>query len=808
MLKNYLKTAFRNLRKYKTYTFINIAGLAFGITCCIAIILFVRDELSYDLYNKNADQIFKPTVFGTINGHDIRSALSPAPMGPAIYHDFPGVLAYARLHYEGAPVIRYKDKTFSEERFYFGDSTLFEVFTLPFLAGNSKTALTQPNTVVITESAAHKYFGNEDPLGKIINMDRRNDYIVRGVIKDIPENSHFHPDFIASLTTVLDSRNPNWLSNNYYTYFLLRKGTDPAGFERKLNEAFRTHAGPQLKSITGVSMDQFLSAGNKYGYAMYPLTSIHLYSHLDYEIEPNSSISYVYIFSAIAIAILLIACINFINLSTARSEKRAKEVGVRKTLGSLRSHLIGQFMAESILMSGIAVTIAIGIAELLLPMFNDIANKSMSLNFIKNPISIAALFCLTIIVGIIAGSYPALYLSSFRPIDVLKSDTKKRGSKSFTRNILVIFQFTISIILFIGTFVIYSQLQYVQTRDLGFDKEELAVINRTDDLGGRVYSFINELKSNKDILSVTNSNGIPGNRSGDSGYWLEGRNADRLEDLQKMYSDYDFLKTYKLHMAEGRFFSKEHPSDTSAVVINQASEKALGAENLVGKNLVLPGEKKTDEKRFKIIGIVKNFNYQSLHDPIHPLVIHLIPEKGFVGRFVTVRLAHGNHLNTISFIQNTWKKYAGDQSFSFNFLDQNLQNLYASDKRTSKIAGIFSIIAIFIACLGLLGLAAFVTERRTKEIGVRKVLGASSSALIILLLKDFGKWILIANFIAWPIAYYIMVKWLQNFAYKMEIGIGIFLLSGFLAFLIAMLTVSIHAIKAATSNPIESLRYE
>ncbi len=808
MLKNYLKIAFRNISKNKTYSFINIAGLAVGITCCIVILLYVKDELSYDRDNKHAEQIFRPTVFGNINGHDIRSALSPAPMGAGVYHDFPEVINYARLHFEGRQVIRYKGKTFNEDKFYWGDSTLFDIFTLPFTEGDPKTALTKPNTVVITKSTAHRYFGSENPIGKILNVNKQSDYIVTGVIKNIPQNSHFHPDLIGSLTTVQDSRNPNWLSNNYYTYFLLRKGTNLKDFQYKLNEEFRNHAGPQLKAVTGVSMDQFLSAGNKYGYIVYPLTSIHLYSHLDYELESNSSISYIYIFSAIAIAILLIACINFINLATARSEKRAKEVGVRKTLGSVRFNLIWQFIAESILMSGIAVVLAAGIVEICLPVFNNLANKQISLNLFNNPASILVLICFAIVIGLIAGIYPAFFLSSFQPIDVLKSDTKSKGRKSLLRNGLVIFQFTISIILFIGTFVIYDQLKYVQTKDLGFDKDEILIINRIDALSNRINSFEHELRNNKNIINITKTTAIPGNQSGDSGYWLEGTGADRLNDFQVMYSDYDFVKTYKLKITEGRFFSKEHPSDTAAVVVNQEVVKAFGLKTSVGKYLVLPGETMSDQRRFKIIGVVSDFNYKSLHEPIRPLVIHLMPEKRFRGRYISIRLAKGNHLNTLSYIQKVWKKYADDESFSFNFLDQNLQKLYSADIRTSEIAAAFSIIAIFIACLGLLGLAAFITERRTKEIGIRKVLGASETAVIVMLSKDFAKWVLIANVIAWPAAYYIMEKWLQNFAYKITIGIEIFILSGALAFLVAMLTVCTYTIKAATANPVKSLKYE
>ncbi len=808
MIKNYLRVALRNLRNYKAFSFINIVGLAVGIACCISIMLFVRDELSYDRQNEFADQIYRPTVLGTVNGHDIKAALSCAPMGPSVYHDFPEVAAYARLHKAGFPVMRYENKTFSEERFFWADSTLFNVFTLPFVEGNPKTALTQPNTVIITESTAHKYFGNENPVGKILNMDKQNDYMVTGVIKEVPRNSHFHPDFIGSLTTLQDSRNPNWLSNNYYTYFLLRKGTNPADFERKLNEEFRTHAGPQLKAVTGISLDQFLSAGNRYGYMLQPLTSIHLSSHLDYEIEPNSNIYYVYMFSAIAVAILLIACINFVNLATARSEKRAKEVGIRKTLGSPRLHLVGQFMAESVLMSGVAVVVAVGIVEILLPLFNDLSHKEMSLDLSSNPFSIPLLFCLAILVGVIAGSYPAFYLSSFRPIDVLKSETKKGGRKSFLRNGLVVFQFAISIVLFIGTFVIYAQLKYVQTKDLGFDKEETVVINRTDDLFNQIKSFEDELRANGDVVSATNSNAIPGNQGGDSAFWLEGTRAEKLEDLQTMFCDFNFSKTYGLQMADGRFFSKEHPSDTTAIVVNQEVERAFGVKDILGRYLVLPGETKAGERRFEIIGVVKDFNYQSLHDPIRPIVIRLLPENGYAGRFVTVRLGSGDHLSAISFIEKVWKKYAGNEGFSYNFLDDNLQSLYAADQRTSEIAGAFSVLAIIIACLGLLGLAAFITEQRTKEIGIRKVLGASVPEVIALLSAQFAKWVLIANVIAWPLAYYVMNNWLKNFAYRIDISLWIFIASGSLAFIVALLTVSSHAIKAATANPVESLRYE
>jgi putative ABC transport system permease protein len=807
MLKNHLRIALRNLRNYKAYSLINIVGLAVGIACCIAIMLFVRDELSYDRFNKFADRIYRPRLLGLINGHDLSSAHSPVGMGPGVYHDLPDVVAYVRLAKSGPTVVRYKDKTFTEEDFFGADSTVFDVFSFPFVAGNPKTALTQPNTVVITESIAHKYFGDENPIGKILNAGKQDNFIVTGVIKDVPQNSHLHPDFMGSLTTLQDSRNPTWMSNNYYTYLLLRKGVNLVEFQKKLDEEVIKYASPQLKAVAGISLEQFRAAGNKYGYVLQPLTSIHLNSHLDYEIEPNGDITYVYIFSAIAIAILLIACINFINLATARSEKRAKEVGVRKTLGSARSYLVGQFISESIVMSIVAVILAIGIVELLLPFFNQIASKKMSLHLFSDPLSIPVLVCFALVVGIIAGSYPAFYLSSFHPIDVLRSDTRKGGRKSLLRSGLVIFQFAISIALFAGTFIIFAQLRYVQTKDLGFDKEETIVISRTNDLSNQLQSFEDELRANRGIVSLTNSNGIPGNQGGDNACRLEGTPQSQYEDVQQMFCDYDFARTYKLGIADGRFFSKEHSSDSAAVVVNEEAEKTFNQKNLVGRYLVYPGPGGIEQK-YQIVGVVRDFNYRSLHEPIRPLAIRLFPNGGFVGGFVTVRLAPGDHLSTISFIETVWKKYARDEEFTCNFLDDNLQKLYAADQRTSQIAGAFSVLAIFIACLGLLGLAAFVTEQRTKEIGIRKVLGASVAEIVALLSKEFVKWVLIANVVAWPLAYYVMNNWLKNFAYRTNISLWIFVTSGILALVIALLTVSFHAIKVAMANPVRSLRYE
>lgn len=805
MFINYIKVAIRNIMKNKVYSFINILGLAVGIACCIAILLFVRDELSYDKFNINGNEIYRLCINVKVGNTEAHSPKSPPPMGAALLHDLPEVLGFTRIRNFGYPVLRYKDKTFSEERFFDVDSTFFDIFTVKFLEGDPKVALTQPNNVVITESMAKKYFGNEDPMGKILNADRNTDWIVSGVVQDVPKNSHFHYDFLGSLTSSADSRSTSWLSNNYYTYLLLRKGTNAEAFQKKINSEILKYISPQISAITGATLNQLRKQGDKYEFFIQPLYSIHLFSHLDYEIESNSDISYVYIFSIIAAVILLIACINFVNLETARSEKRAKEVGIRKTLGSNRSQIIGQFIAEAVLMSMLAVLLAVVLDEIFLPLFNNIAGKEMSSGIFENIYSIPLLIIFAIFVGIMAGSYPAFYLSSFQPVKVLKSELRRGNRKSVLRSGLVIFQFAVSIALFIGTFIINNQLKFIQTKNLGFNKEQVIIISKTDDLGGQIQSFEKRLLTNPDVLKVSNSSAIPGNQGGDSGCSLKDTPGSQLQDARIMTCDENFAGTYKLKMKQGRFFSDEHPSDTAAIVVNEALSKAFGVKNIVGKYLVFPGDVQTFT--YQIIGVVKNFNYESLHKEIRPLVIRLYSDKGF-GQFVSVRIAPNNYKSTISFLEATWKKYAGNEAFEYNFLDKDLANLYLNEQRTSNIATIFSVLAIFIACLGLLGLAAFVTEQRTKEIGIRKSLGASVPEIVILLSKEFTKWVLIANAIAWPLAYFIMNNWLRNFAYRITLTPWVFLVSGILALLIALLTVSIHAIRAATANPILSLRYE
>jgi putative ABC transport system permease protein len=803
MFINYLKIAFRNLKKNKGYSFINISGLAVGIACCIVILLFIQNEFSYDKYNKNYDRIYRVRLDAKISNNELNTAESCAPCGPTFVQEIPEVENFTRIRNFGFPVMRYKDKAFSEEKFFWVDSTFFDVFTVHFIEGNPKTALSQPNSVVITESTARKYFGNEDPMGKMLNSDNRRDYLVTGVIDDFPVNSSFHFDFLASLSSYQVQNDHMWLSNNYYTFILVREGVNATELEKKIQEVSKAYIGPQLIKIVGATYDQMIKGGSRYNYVIQPLSDIHLKSNLSNEIEPTSDILYVYIFSIIAFAILLIACINFTNLSTARSSSRAKEVGIRKTLGSNQALLIRQFLTETVLMSFLAMLFALLLVELFLPTFNLISNKHLFLHIFSNYYSIPLLILFVLFVGFVAGTYPAFVLSSLMPVKVLRGNLQKSSNKSLLRNFLVILQFSISIFLIVGTFIIQGQLNYIQNKKLGFNRNQILIIKKTDDIGKYINSFKNDISQLGNITDVSNSTTIPGGNFGDTAIKREGAGPDEVHDIKLLFTDYDFISTYQIKMKEGRYFSRDYGNDTSAIVINEEAVKTMGLKNPVGKYLVRIG----DNRKYKIIGVTNNFNFESLHQKIDPLIFGLFRTMDF-GKFVSVRFMPKNAKSTVESISSIWHKYVGNQAFEYSFFNDDFARLYTSEQRTGSIFSVFSVLAIFIACLGLLGLAAYTAEQRTKEIGIRKVLGASVSEIIFMLTKEFTKWVLIANIIAWPIAYFFMNEWLENFAYRISLSIWVFVLAGISALLIAVLTVSYQAVKAALANPVESLRYE
>ncbi|OGU33954.1 MAG: hypothetical protein A2068_14575 [Ignavibacteria bacterium GWB2_35_6b] len=808
MLKNYFKIAVRNLLKYKAYSFINIAGLAIGIACCILILLFVNDELNYDKFHKNYGNIYRVTLDSKIGNNEFIGAVTPTPMAEALVRDFPQVKAAAKFINFGFPVLRYGDKVYSEEKMFWADSTIFDVFTVEFIKGEAKNALNQPNTMVMTEKMAKKYFGDEDPVGKFINSDNRLDVLVTGVVKEFPENSHFHFDFLGTLSGRQLGDGQIWVSNNYYTYFVLQEGTDYKQFEAQMNKKFLEYIGPQILQFTGIPFEEHLKQGLRYQYDIQLITDIHLKSNLENEIEPNSDITYVYIFSLIAVGILFIAIINFMNLSTARSSGRAKEVGIRKTLGSTFNQLIKQFLSESVVMSFIAIVLAVGVVYAMLPFFNDIAQKTLSLNLFGNIFIIPSLILLSIFIGILAGSYPAFFLASFKPVAVLSGKLKRGTKGSFLRSGLVIFQFAISIILIVGTIIIYNQLQYIQGKNLGFNKEQVLIVHKTDDIGLRVVNFVEELKTNPNVINASNSTNVMGLSFGNSAYRMNDKPDQSPILLWNFFTDVNFASTYQIKMGEGRFYSKDRVTDSTGIVINEAAIKTLGIiGDPIGQDIFRIGGNNGNGSTQKIIGVVKNFHFESLHNEIRPLAINLF-FRGNFGRYVSVRVAAKNIDETIDFIEDKWLNYAGKQAFEYTFFDDDFARIYANEQRTGKLFTSFAVLAILIACLGLLGLAAFTAEQRTKEIGIRKTLGASVFSILILLSKEFTKWIIIANLIAWPISYFVMDKWLQDFHYRIDIGIWVFLTSGIAALLIAIITVSSQAVKAALSNPVDSLKYE
>jgi putative ABC transport system permease protein len=814
MLRNHCTIFIRNLKKQKIYSLINIVGLAIGVAVCLTIALFIQHELGYDTFNANADRTYRVCVKSIVNGTSSINSKSAGPMGPALLRDFPEVQTYTRLGYFGARLLKYQEKSFREYNMYYADSTYYDVFTMTFLEGNPRTALIHPNSVVLTETTAKRYFGNDRALGKTLLADEKGSYVVTGVVRDYPENSHFSCDMLASIDTYPIIHENYWLELWYSTYIVLRPGTDPAAFEDKLDKASRAYVAPAAEAVLGIHIEEFLKKGNTYAYFMQPLTSIYLHSTRKYGVDPNTEwgdvrigdIAYVYIFGGVAIFILLIAIINFMNLATARSERRAKEVGIRKTLGSNRAGLIRQFMTESILTSGCSVLLSLALLELFLPIFNTLSGKHLILNYFEHPFVIPLLVLFAIVLGVLAGLYPAFYLSSFSPIRAMNAHTGTHTRKSRLRNILVVVQFAISITLMICTIVIKGQLDYIQKKNLGFNKERLLMIGQAYVLGHTIDAFKNEALKNPHILSMTTSfrlfnAGVPGHAY----FFNKKTGADPLS-MSYLEADENFLRTYQIPMLAGRFFSRSFSTDSSAVVVNEAVLREIGTTDVIGKELTALSTYGA-AKSYTIIGVVKNFHWESLHQGIRPLAIFYLPDNNS-SNVLSVRIQSGDITETIEFLKQTWKKFAGDESFYCNFVDRDLARMYEAEQKTADIAIVVSVLAIFIACLGLFGLASFVTEQRVKEIGIRKVMGASVFEIVMLLSEEFTKWVLIANAIAWPVAYYFMNSWLQNFAYRVSINVWIFILAGLLALAIALATVSFQAVKAAIANPIDSLRYE
>jgi putative ABC transport system permease protein len=807
MIKNYIKTAFRSLMKNKGFTFINVFGLALGLATCLLIVFYVFDELSYDKYNLNADRIFRVDNNIKFGGDENSYAVVPSPTATALKNDYPEVEEVARFRPRGGAKVKKGNENIQENMMIYADSSIFKVFTLPMVSGDPAKALTEPHTVVITESIAKKYFNTTNAAGKVLTFNDSSLYKVAGVIKDIPKQSHFNYDFFVSMAGRADSREDAWFSNNFNTYILLKPGTDYKKLEAKLPEFLRKHAGAQLQSILHLTFDKLEQGGNYFKFSLTPLKQIHLQSNRISELAANGNLEYVYIFSAIALFILLIACVNFMNLSTARSSNRAREVGVRKVLGSARKSLIMQFLTESVLITLISTLIAVFGAWLLLPLFNQMADKDLTVTAHIIAWLVPVLFVVVLVIGCLAGLYPAVFLSAFQPIDVLKGKLASGFKGGMLRSFLVVFQFAISIVLIIGTLVIYNQLKFIQNTDLGYNRDHVLIINNLWTLNHGAKSFKNEVKQISGVENATLTGALPTADYGNSSALFKDPVIDQKRSIisQEWTVDVDYINTLGIKLKAGRNFSKDMPTDTTAVIINEAAAKMLGYANPLNQMIYEPADNMVKKLNgYHIIGVIKNFNFKSLRNNVTPLVLLLNDDRGAL----SIRIKSANVPMVLSQVKNLWKGRSPNQVLNYSFMDDDFDALYRSERRTGKIAVVFTSLAILIACLGLFGLAAYATEQRTKEIGIRKVLGANVSTIVGMLSKDFILLVLVSIMVASPFAYYFMYKWLQGFAYHQNIQWWIIAVAGIGAMLIAFVTISFQAIKAALTNPVKSLKSE
>ncbi len=806
MFKNFLKIAYRNIIRHKSYAFINIMGLSIGLACTILIGIYVVNELSFDKFHSKSDRIYRVYIDGKMGSNKFLGPSTPAPMAAALMQDYPEVESAARLFKQNNRNVRYQDKSFYEDNFFYADSNIFDVLSFEFVAGNKK-ALMQPKTVIITQKTAKKYFGESDPIGqslRIMNSDSM--YLeVTGVVKEFPSTSHMHFDFIASMSSFPYARNTQWVSNSFYTYLTLKPDIDQSVLENKIPEMVKKYIGPQIAMYLNISFEDLIKSGSHLTYHLQKMTDIHLNSNMDFEIEPNGNMTYVYIFIIIAVFILLNACINFTNLSTARSAGRAKEVGLRKVFGGERSSLIVQFLSESVFISIFAVMIALALVKIALPHFSNLVNQTMNISTLQIIIISPVLIAFAILTGIVAGGYPAFYLSGFVPSEVLKGKLNKGSGNATLRSVLVVCQFTISIFILLGTFIVSQQLKFMQDKNLGFDKEKVVVIERTDPIRKDVKVFMEELKSLPGIEEVSLSAGIPSRGMNHNGYLPEGTQTNEPL-LFAVYSvDQDYAKAMGIKMVQGRFFSNEYPSDSISIVINESAARYLGYDNPIGKRMIQPGEEK-DRIAYTIVGVMKDFHFESLHKPVNPMVLFL--NRQYYDGYINVRLSAGDHQITLQQVEQTWKKFSANAPIQDFYFGEEFQTLYKSEYQTRKLLSFFSVLAIFIAVLGLFGLVSFMAERRTREIGLRKVLGASVTRLVILLSKDVTYLVLISSVIASMAIWYGGEKWLQQFAYRIGISPWMIISGSLISIIIAWVTVSYQAIKAATKNPADSLRFE
>ena len=810
MFRNYLLVTFRNLWRNKITTFINVVCLSIGIATSILIFIFVNHELSYDNFHSDADRIYRVAVRGKFSGSEFDQAITAQPMAAALLSDYPEISNVVRLREYGDWLVTYQDKKYHEENFLFADSTFFEMFDFKMIMGDPYTALDRPRSVVMTESTARKYFGDENPVGKMIRLERDTVLTqVTGVMEDVPPNSHIHFDMVGSLHTYARPEQEFWLNHNFYTYILLNPGTTKEYLEPRLNNIIVKYVGPAIEEVLGITLDDFSSQGDFFGYHLQPLRSIHLESDLDYEFEPNGNKTLVYVFTVVAILILLVACVNFMNLATARSALRAREVGIRKLFGGQRLMIILQFLTESVWLTTLAFLVAVAMVLLVFPLFRNIIQMQVSLDFLQQWTIIPVILLFILVTGILAGSYPAFFLASFRPVRVLKGAISKGSRSGKLRSILVVLQLAVSVFILVGTFITFGQLRYLTQKDPGFEKENVLVIRRSDVLRDQIESFKQELRKNPAVVDAAHCSTIPGHNFSNNVVYVEGEGVNVTRMTWQGWVSNEFAGTYGIKMKEGRFFSRDIPTDTFAVVINERAVTTLGLEEpVIGKRLMQPSGPQEFEY-YTIIGIMEDFHFQSMRNAIAPLRLNFIP--GNWEGFIPVRIAAGKKDETVKFIRDTWESFNQEYPFDYFWMDDDYNRLYQTESRISHVFVSFAVISLIIAALGLLGLISYTAVQRTREIGIRKAMCSSSYQIVMMFFRETALLVLIGTLLATPI-YFAIRSWLQNFAFHIpfnpSIFAGLILGAAILTLILSLVSIGGIAIRASRNNPAESLRYE
>jgi putative ABC transport system permease protein len=801
-MNRFFKHSVRAFSRQKGYLLINIIGLSIGITSSLLIALFIIYELRFDQFNEKKDRIYRLVVSGIIGDRELNYAVTSAPVGPTMKREFPEIEDFVRINKPGEPTIKYGDTRFTEHEFLEADSSFFNIFSYPLIRGNKDYVLNLPHTLVLSHTTAKKIFGSEDPLDKMIQVGNdKTPYMVTGIMADMPDNSHIRANMIGSFVTNPSSNDPYWANNNYATYILLKPNSEPETVNVKMPDLIRKYMGEIAQKSLGITIDEFI-AKNKYNIYLQSIKDIHLNPAIKQlaNTVPANNPKYLYIFGSVALLIIIIAAINFMNLSTAQSSARAKEVGIKKVSGSLKGIIIRQFLTESILLSLTSLILAVILTENILPYFNNLLGIKLQLNPFRHWYTIPALLGATLIIGLFSGSYPAFFLSSFEPIRVLKGKLNESLKNGRLRSILVIIQFSISIVLIVGTFIMFRQIRFMLYKDLGFNKNQLMIISHASAIDNHIKTFKEKLLGIPEVMKVSASTAVPGHSESGRTFVVEGRTGDVME-FKINYIDYDFFDTYGMKLYSGRFFDNTYSTDENACIVNESAVKQLNLGNPFATVLVDGFE------RLSIIGVAKNFNYESLQNEINPYIFKLKNNNSHNG-FISIRLSPIASTKTINEIEKVWDQFAPDDPFQYFFMDQDFAVKFREERQNAQLSVLFTLLAIIIASVGLFGLVSFTIKQRTKEIAIRKILGSSIEKIFCLYLRRFILLVFLSALISWPLTYIFAKNWLQNFYYRIDLRIFDFLTGFIIVLVIVFITIGFKLLKSARTNPVNSLRYE